>query len=76
MGKTKASIEFVKDYIDKRMSAVEEIMKKHTGAECRKNVWETISNLKEDYPCYIDYIDIIYKELVERYNTDFFEDIR
>lgn len=64
------------DFIDRRMSAVEDIMKEQTGSECRRNVWETVSNLKKDYPCCSDYIDNKLQTFVDKYDIDFFEDIR
>ena len=64
------------DYIDRRMAAVEEIMQQQIGEKCRKNVWETISGLKEQFPDNVDYIDSMYNKLVKKYNMDFFECIR
>ena len=64
------------DYIDRCMAAVEEIIKQQTGEECRRNVWETVSGLKEKFPDNVDYIDKIFNELVKKYNIDFFECIR
>lgn len=64
------------DYIDRRMAAVEEIIKQQTEAECRKNVWETVYRLKERFPNYVGYIDNKYNKLVKKYNKDFFECIR
>lgn len=66
----------IKDYIDRRMAAVEEIMKKQTGEECRRNVWETVFKLKKGYSSYSDYIDNILDEYVRKYDTDFYESIR
>ena len=64
------------DYIDRRMAAVEEIMQKQTGEECRRNVWETVSRLKDKFPDKADYIDSMYKKLVKKYNIDFYACIR
>ena len=64
------------DYIDRRMAAVEEIMQQQTVEECRRNVWETVSGLKEKFPDNVDYIDSMYNKLVKKYNIDFFECIR
>jgi hypothetical protein len=64
------------EYIDKLMSAVEDVMKEQTGSECRKNVWETVSILKKEYPDCSDYVENKLKELAQRYDTDFFEEIR
>ena len=65
-----------KEYIDKQMEAVEEIMKKQSGTECRKNVWETVNKLMEKYPCCVDYIDNLYNGFVKKNKIDFFEDIK
>ena len=65
-----------KDYIDRRMSAVEDVMKEQTGSECRKNVLEAVSILEEEYPNYSDYIDNMLKSFIDKYDVDFFEEIR
>ena len=64
------------NYIDRRMAAVEAIMQQQKAEECRKNVWETVNGLKENFPDNVDYIDSIYNKLVKKYNIDFFECIR
>jgi len=64
------------NYIDRRMAAVEAIMQQQKAEECRKNVWETVNGLKENFPDNVDYIDSIYNKLVKKYDIDFFECIR
>ena len=58
------------------MNAVEDLMKKQTALECRKNIWETIRELQDSYPDCHDYIDNLYNELVKKYKIDFFKEIR
>ena len=65
-----------KKHIDEYMSAVEDLIKVQTEAKCRRNVWETISLLKERYPHLVEYINNKLNALCEKHHVDFFEDIK
>ena len=64
------------DYIDNRLSAIEDILRTQSEEECRKNVIETIDLLKQDFPEQREYIDAIFKQMCTSNHVDFFKEIR
>lgn len=64
------------DYIDRRLSAVKDIICSQTVEEYRKNVLETIDGLKRECPNQEAYIDDAFKEICQECQVDLFEEIR
>ncbi len=59
------------DYIDRRLSAVEDIIKVQSVEKCRRNVFETLEKLRMEHPNKSQYIDDKFKEYCSKYKKDF-----
>ncbi len=59
------------DYIDNILSAVEDTIKSQPVEKCRRNVFETLEELKKDYPEKLQYIDDKFKEFCLKYKKNF-----
>ena len=64
------------DKIDNYMSAIKDVLAKQSESECRKNVFETLKYLIEEFPSEQERINNNFKKLCKKYNKDFFSEIR
>ena len=61
--------------LDRYLSAIEEILKTQSEDECRKNVYETLEKLKEQYPDEESYINEQFFKICKKYDRDFLKDL-
>lgn len=64
------------DKINNVMSAISDILATQSEDECRRNVFGTICALKLEFPDEEKRIDKCFRDLCDKYNKDFFKDVR
>lgn len=63
------------DKLSNYLLAIEEVLATQSEKECRKNVFETLNGLIEEFPDKATYIKEQFRELCVKHNKDFFYDL-
>ncbi len=63
------------DKLSNYLLAIEDILATQSADECRRNVFETINRLKEEFPDKVNFIEEQFQRLCIKHNINFFYDL-